>query len=177
MEKIIKNNLSKKYSKGTIIIHWLSLFLIILLIPTGFLMQEMNKEIQLNLLKVHIFSGVLIFVLTLIRTLFFFRHQRPPKLETGNSLHNKLVVSVETSFYYLLILLCFSGLATLIMGNFTIAIQNSDASLIPQKLTIPPLITHRVLAILLIILLTVHIGGVINHYLKNKENTLKRILP
>ncbi|KAB1231076.1 cytochrome b [Chryseobacterium viscerum] len=177
MKKIIKNNLSEKYSKGTIIIHWISLVLIILLLPTGFLMQEMKAEMRLNLLRVHTLFGILIFVLTLIRILFFFRNQRPSKLETGSSFHNKLVVWIESSFYYLLIFLCLSGITTLITSNLTEAIQNSEASLLPKKLDTPPLITHRALAILLIVLLIVHIGGVVTHYLKNKENTLKRILP
>ncbi|WP_430615239.1 cytochrome b/b6 domain-containing protein [Flavobacterium sp. JP2137] len=179
MKTAVKNNLSDKYSKGTIIIHWVSFMLIILLIPTGFIMGNMEAGIaKLNLLRVHMFVGILVFALTLVRVWFFFRHKRPSRLETGNSLHNKLVIWIENSFYYILILLCITGIATIAMGNLGEALQRADASLLPRNLDIPPLNAHKALSILLIALLIGHIGGVVNHYLKNKkENTLKRILP
>lgn len=178
MKTIVKNNLSDKYSKGTIIIHWLSFLLIIALIPTGFIMADMEQgTAKLNLLRLHLLVGIIVFVLTLVRVWFFFRYKRPAKLETGNVLHNKLVVWIENSFYYILILLCITGIATIAMGNFGEALQSADASLLPKKIDIPPLNAHKALAILLIILLLGHIGGVINHYIKNKENTIKRITP
>ncbi|KFF15504.1 cytochrome b [Chryseobacterium sp. JM1] len=178
MKTIINNNLAEKYGKGTIIIHWLSFLLIILLIPTGFIMSGMEPgAAKINLLRLHLFAGILVFILTLIRAWFFFRHKRPSKLKTGNYLHNKLVIWIENTFYYLLILLSISGIATVIMGDFGEALQTGDASLLPKRLDIPSLGAHKTLSIILIVLLIGHIGGVVNHYIKNKENTLKRILP
>lgn len=178
MKTIVKNNLSEKYSKGTIIIHWLSFLLIIALIPTGIIMEDMEPGVaKINLLRLHALVGVIVFVLTLVRVWFFFRHKRPSKLETGSTIHNKLVVWIENSFYYLLILLCITGIATIVMGNLGEALQSNDASLLPKSLDIPPLYVHKASAMLLIILLLGHIGGVINHYVKNKKNTIKRITP
>lgn len=57
-------------------------------------------------------------------------------------------------------------------GAFTLRIGN-----VPRSLDVPPLGVHKALAILLIAFLIGHIGGVINHYVKKKENTLNRILP
>lgn len=76
-----------------------------------------------------------------------------------------------------MILLCLTGIATIVMGNLGEALQSNDASLLPKSLDIPPLYVHKASAMLLIILLLGHIGGVINHYIKNKENTIKRITP
>jgi len=158
--------------------HWLSFVLILVLIPVGFIMSNMeNDGTKLILLCVHILAGVLVFILTLFRVWFFFKHKRPSKLETGSAIHNKLVVWLENSFYFILILLSTSGLATVIFGNFAEAIQNNDASLLAQTVEVPPLMAHKALAIILIILLIGHIGGVINHYIKTKENTIKRITP
>jgi cytochrome b561 len=68
MVPIIKNDLSEKYSKGTIIIHWATLLLILTLIPTGFLMAATKpSEAKLLLLRVYFFVGVTIFTLTLLR--------------------------------------------------------------------------------------------------------------
>lgn len=178
METTIKNNLTEKYSKPTIIIHWLSFLLIIALIPVGFIMSDMeNGETKLLLLRVHLFSGILVFILTLLRVWFFFKHKRPSKLQTGSWLHDKLIVWLENSFYFILILLSFSGIGTVVFGNFAEAIQNGDASLLPQINDIPPAMAHKALAIILIIILLGHIGGVVNHYIKTKENTIKRITP
>lgn len=178
MGTTIKNDLSDKYSKPTIIIHWLSFVLIMGLIPAGFIVSNIeNSETKLILLRVHVIAGVLVFILTLLRVWFFFKHKRPSKLQTGNRLHDKLIIWLENSFYFILILLSTSGLATLVFGNFTEAIQNNDASLLPQTVDVPPLMAHKAMAIILIILLIGHVGGVINHYIKTKENTLKRITP
>lgn len=178
MNDIIENNLSEKYSKGTIVIHWLSFLLIMALIPIGFVMSGTeNGELKLGLLRVHLFSGILVFILTLLRVWFFFKYKRPSKLQTGSWLHDKLIVWIENSFYFILILLSASGIATVIFGNFAEAIQNGDVSLLPQTYDVPPLMAHKALAIILIILLIGHVGGVINHYIKTKENTLKRIMP
>jgi len=178
METTIKNNLSEKYSKGTIIIHWLSFVLILALVPIGVIMSNMeNDATKLILLRVHIIAGVIVFILTLFRVWFFFKHKRPSKLRTGSWLHDKLIIWLENSFYFILILLSTSGLTTVVFGNFAEAIQNNDASLLSQTVEVPPLMAHKALAIILIILLIGHIGGVINHYIKTKENTLKRITP
>ena len=178
METIFKNNLSEKYSKATIMIHWLSFLLILALIPVGFIMSNMeNSDAKLGLLRVHIMAGVLVFILTLLRVWFFFKHPRPSRLKTGKRLHEKLIVWIENSFYLVLILLCTSGITTVIFGNLVGAIQNNDASLLVQTVEVPPLMAHKALAIILIILLIGHIGGVINHYIKTKENTIKRITP
>ena len=178
MKTVLKNDLSKKYSRGTIAIHWISFLLIVALIPVGFFMADTEPSVKKILLyRLHMVMGVTVFVLTLLRVWFFLKHQRPPKLETGDSLHNKLVVRIENSFYFVLILLSTSGLATVIFGELGQAIKTSDYTLLSKKLDVPPLVGHQIFAKILIALLIVHIAGVINHYIKFKENTLKRILP
>ena len=178
MRSTIKNNLSEKYGKGTIIIHWVSLLLILILIPSGFIMAgtESGNE-KILLLRMHVFIGVIVFILTLLRVRFFFKYKRPSKLETGSSFHNKLIVWIENSFYVILLLLSVSGVLTVLLGGLGQAIKTGSYTALPNKLELPPLTGHQVLAKLLIALLIAHILGVVNHYIKFKENTLKRILP
>ncbi len=179
MHAITKNNLLEQYSKGTIIIHWISFLLIIILIPTGFIMGEMEAgNAKHNLLLLHVMAGILVFVLTILRAWLFFRCGRPTKLETGHKLHNKLVVWVERSFYYLLILLCLSGIILFSTGNIgkELLCANSFALTSPV-IKIGAQNVHKISAIIMIVLLLSHIAGVANHYVRNKENILKRILP
>lgn len=178
MRSSIKNNLSEKYSNGTVFIHWISLLLILILIPSGFIMANTRPEDgKIFLLRLHVFIGATVFVLTLFRVYFFFKHKRPARLETGNYLHNRMIVWIENSFYIVLLLLAISGILTIVSGGLGQAIKTADYTILPEKLDVPPLTGHQSLAKLLMALLIVHIIGVANHYIKFKENTLKRILP
>jgi len=178
MQTTVKNNLSEKYSKGTIVIHWLSLLLILGMIPIGSIMADLPAGPEkIQLYKVHFILGNLIFLLTLLRTWFFFKKPRPAKLETGSSFHNKLVIWIEYSFYWVLIFLALSGIITNITAELGEAVMTGDYNLLPTDMDFPSLEVHEILVKLLIALLIAHVLGVIMHYLRHKENTLKRILP
>lgn len=178
MKATTGNDLSTKYSKTTILIHWVSFLLIMALLPLGFIMARMeNDGTKLILMRAHILIGLLVFALTLLRVWSFFKHKRPSRLQTGSRLHERLIVWIENSFYFILILLSTSGIATVVAGGIGEAIRENRVELLPQSYDIPPLMAHRFLAIVLVILLIGHVGGVINHYIKAKENTLKRITP
>ncbi len=176
MNTAVKNDLSKKYGKGIIIIHWVSALLIFVLIPTGFIMANAEaSETKVSLLRVHVVIGMLVFILTLIRSYLFFKSPRPPHLETGNKLHNKLVYWLENSFYIILILLPITGLGGMISLGWIEIMKTGNYELFQLNKEIPPLMAHENLAKILIALLIAHIGGVALHYIKFKENTLKRI--
>ncbi len=168
--------LSKKYSKSTIIIHWLSFAGILALIPMGFYMSDLPiGESKLTLYKAHAAIGIVILLLTLFRVFIFFKHERPPGLETGSVFHNKLIIWIHNAFYFVILLLCFSGIVTLIQSGAGSALQSGDFNNLPQEMNVPPLTGHQILAKIFIALLLAHIGRVANHYIKTKENTLKRI--
>ena len=178
MATIVKNNLQDKYNKGTIVIHWLSLLLILGLIPSGFIMADTPvNETKVLLLRMHVIVGFIVFLATLLRVYFFFSKKRPTKIDTGSTFHNKLIVLIENSFYIVLLLICISGIAGVLMAGLGGVIQSGDYKLFPTSMEVPPFVVHKIGAIGLIILLLAHIGGVINHYINFKENTIKRIIP
>lgn len=77
MKTIVKNNLSDKYSKGTIIIHWLSFLLIIALIPTGIIMEDMEPGVvKINLLRLHALVGIIVFCFDINSCLVFLSPQK-----------------------------------------------------------------------------------------------------
>lgn len=174
----ITNDLSKKYSKPIIRIHWISLVFILALIPSGLIMADMkNSSGKLLLYRLHLLWGFNVFILTLFRCWFFFKSPRPPKLETGSRFHNKLVLVIEYSFYWVLILLSVSGISTILSTGLFEIIRNGNYNNFTRLDHVAPLAAHRILAKILFGLLLAHIVGVINHYITRKENTLKRILP
>ncbi|SNZ01165.1 cytochrome b [Flagellimonas pacifica] len=176
MKEGIQNNLGQKYNKGTIAIHWITALLIIALFPLGKYMSGLEPSEKMGLLKVHAFLGVIVFLLTIIRSWLFFTKPRPDDLKTGSKLNDKLAVWIHNSFYFLLFGLAISGIATVVLGGYGEALTSANPELIINREEIKPLKGHGILAMVMMLLLTIHVFGVIKHYILLKENTLKRMI-
>ncbi len=176
MDGNIQNDLNDKYSKGIIIIHWLTALLIFILFFLGLSMDGLEVSEKMALLKPHAALGLLFFVLTIIRSVMFFRSKRPADLKTGSKLNDKLAVWIHNAFYILMLLLGISGIATMIIGGYGDALQSGDLSLIKPSEDIPPLKAHALLSFLTMGLVALHVIGAVKHYVLTKENTLKRII-
>ena len=175
MEKV-KNDLTQKYSKATRRIHWLSFIGILVLIPLGLFMEELEYgEQKLNMFQLHAIIGAVVLLLTIFRIFVFFKHPRPPHLKTGSSFNDKLAVWIHYSFYIVLIPIFISGITILIQSGLIEAFKSGDYKLMPEHIDLPATSGHWFFAMLLIFLIVLHIVGVIKHYLLTKENTIKRI--
>ena len=175
MKEKIQNNLSQKYSKGTIVIHWLTALLILILFPLGKYMEGLDPSDKMSLIKIHIILGIIVFLLTIIRSWLFFKAPRPDDLKTGSKFNDKLAVWIHNAFYFLLFGIALAGIAAMILGGYGDALSTGNAELIILPDEIPPLKAHGVMALILMLLLGMHVIGVIKHYLFRKENTIKRI--
>ena len=175
MANTIQNDLNDKYSKGIIIIHWLTAVLIFALFSLGLSMEGLEVSEKMGLLKPHAALGLLFFLLTIIRSVMFFRSKRPADLKTGSKLNDKLAVWIHNIFYILMLLLGASGIATMIIGGYGDALQSGDLTLILPSEEIGPLKAHAVLSFLTMGLVALHVIGVVKHFVLTKENTLKRI--
>ena len=175
MKTTIKNDLTQKFNKGTIWIHWLTAALILTLFPMGKYMSGLDSIDKMSLIKAHAVLGIIVFVLTIIRTYYFFKKERPEDLKTGSTFNDKIAVWIHNIFYFLLFGLGISGLATMILGGYGDALSVGNAELIKVHSEIAPLKGHGLMAMLTMILLVLHVIGFIKHYILKKENTLKRI--
>jgi len=175
MGTTIKNDLTKKFSKGTIVMHWLTAILILALFPLGKYMEGIEPVEKMGLIKLHAGLGILVLLLTIFRTYFFFKHERPEDLKTGSKFNDRLAVWIHNIFYLLLFGIAISGVAVMILGGYGDAISSDDTSLIKPHAEIPPLKGHGIMALIMMVLLVLHVLGAIKHYVLTKENTLKRI--
>ena len=169
------NDLTKKFSRGTIVIHWLTAVLILALFPLGKYMEGLNPSEKMGLIKLHAILGILVFLLTIIRSYLFFKSPRPDDLKTGSRLNDKLAVWIHNAFYFLLFGIAISGIATMILGGYGDALSGGSAESIKPPAEIGPLKPHGIMALIMMVLLVLHVVGVIKHYILTKENTLKRI--
>jgi len=173
---MIKNDLTQKYSKGTIAIHWITAIIILSLFPLGKYMEDLPASEKMGLMKIHAILGIVVFILTIIRSYLFFKTKRPAVIKTGSALNDKLAVWIHNSFYFLLIFISITGMATMFLGGYGDALQSDNFELIKNREEILPLKGHGISAFIMMILLVLHVFGVAKHYISTKENTLKRIL-
>ena len=171
------NDLNQKYSTTTIAIHWVSTILILILFPLGKYTSGIEGNEKLSLIQTHALLGLALLILTLIRTWLFFKSERPADLKTNSKINDKLIVWVHNLFYILLFAITISGIAAMLSGGYVEALESQNIQHIKSEGDIKALGGHELLALIMVILVIVHIAGVIKHYIKNKENTLKRILP
>ncbi len=171
----VKNDLTIKYSKGIIYIHWISALLILILFPLGKYTESLALDNKLLPLTIHAILGLTVFVLTIIRIFFYFKYPRPPRLKTGSKFNDKLIVRIENSFYYLIVMISIFGILAMTTLGYGNAIKNNDISLIiPHKESFF-IESHNFFATILMIFFVFHVFGVIKHKILTKENTLKRI--
>jgi cytochrome b561 len=83
---------NNKYNITTITIHWLSTVLILILFPMGSYMSGLDTTEKLGLVQTHALLGISVFLLTIIRTYFFFTKKRPKDIQTGSPINNKLII-------------------------------------------------------------------------------------
>jgi len=74
---MIQNDLTKKFNKGTIAIHWLSALLVLALFPLGKYMSGISPSEKMGVIKIHAMLGIIIFLLTIVRSWLFFKSTSP----------------------------------------------------------------------------------------------------
>jgi len=173
--KTVNNDLTQKYTKGNVIIHWLTAILIITLFPLGKYLEELEAADKMGLLKIHAILGLTVLVLTIIRSFMYFKSSRPPHLKTGSTINDKIMVWIHMAFYILMLGIGLSGVATMILGGYGNGLMANDPSLFANHGELPSLGAHNTMATILIVLLGMHVVGVIKHYVLTKENALKRM--
>lgn len=172
----VKNDLSVKFSLATRILHWVIAVLVFALISLGIKMHELEVGVEkLSLYKTHSLIGVILLVLMLIRVYVFFKHERPPHLNTGSKWNDKLVVWIHNAFYFVILLMTFSGIGINVAARLINAYKTNDVAQFPAKIDVLPAEAHEILYFMLAVLIVLHVTGFFKHWILKKENTIRRI--
>ena len=157
----------RRYSNISLMIHWLSALLIIVLFVMGKIMEEMKNPEKLPLVKIHIIMGFSVLLLTIFRLYLLSKDNIAP-LITNNTLKNKLIQYVKNGLYALIITACISGIVSMYWGGYEEAILLNNSSLIVKE-GVYSLKIHGFATFLIMVLLVFHIVGVANFYLLKKK--------
>ena len=167
-----------EYGSISKIFHWLSAAVLIIQIPLGFYLVDLDfNEKRLTIENIHVLLGLSIFYLTILRLIYKLFNPTPP---LSNSIFpgQRLIAKLNHVFLYItIIMVTISGaLKKLFNGEildvifFSLEIKdNFDLAQLFYDI-------HIVANYTLISLISLHILAVITHKVLFRENLLKKIL-
>ncbi|MGH1365989.1 MAG: cytochrome b [Calditrichia bacterium] len=158
------------------IFHWISAILIVLMVPMGFAMQNIDNETtKVMIYQIHAVIGIAVLLLTIARVIWK-RIDINPDLPPGFSpLHAIGFKAVHFLLYTVLLVLAASGIGILAISELGDTLFGSQTAIIPQGLgDLPPRQAHGIMARLFIALFIAHVGGVLLHQF-TKSNVLARM--
>ena len=173
----LTNNLTE-YGTISKIFHWLSAAVLLVQIPLGFYLVDLDfNEKRLTVESVHVLLGLSIFYLTLLR--LFYKILNPtPRLSSSIFPGQKLIAKLNHIFLYISIfIITISGaLKKLFNGEildlFFFNLETKDNFELAELFYN----IHIIANYTLIVLISLHILAVIVHKIIFKENLIKKIL-
>jgi superoxide oxidase len=172
-----KNTITK-YGLISKIFHWLSAALLIVQIPLGFYLVDLDfGDERLKIEKIHLIIGLAIFYLIILRLLNNFVNPTP-KIDPSKFLGQKLLAKTNHLLLYVAIL------SITISGILKKLFNGESLNLFFREITIKENFEladqfydiHVFSNYVIITLIIVHILAVISHKIFFKENLIKKIL-
>ena len=173
----LKNNLTE-YGIISKLLHWLSAILLLIQIPLGFYLVDLDfGEERLSIENIHIIIGLSIFYLVIIRLLNKIFNPTP-KLDPSIFKGQKFIAKLNHILLYVAILsITISGILKKLFNGETLVIFfkeieiQDNFELADQFYNIHIFSNYTIIA-----LISLHISAVIIHKLFFNENLLKKIL-
>jgi cytochrome b561 len=172
-----KNTLSK-YGLISKVFHWLSAAILIVQIPLGFYLVDLDfGDERLEIEKIHIIMGLTIFYLVILRLLNNFFNPTP-KVDPSKFLGQKQLAKINHLLLYIAILsITVSGILKKLFNGESINLFFREIAIKENfELADQFYDIHVFSNYLVVILVTIHILAVIFHKVFFNENLIKKIL-
>ena len=172
-----KNTLSK-YGLISKVFHWLSAAILIVQIPLGFYLVDLDfGDERLEIEKIHIIMGLTIFYLVILRLLNNFFNPTP-KIDPSKFLGQKQLAKINHLLLYIAILsITVSGILKKLFNGESINLFFREIAIKENfELADQFYDIHVFSNYLVVILVTIHILAVIFHKVFFNENLIKKIL-
>ena len=171
-----------KTSYGSIakIFHWAIFILVTFMLVLGYFMDEIDKPARGMVMNLHKLTGLLILLLMLCR-LFWALMNPKPELPVGTKIWERMLSRAVHFTLYVLILAMpvagwvmssASGHAPFI-GSFKMKLPIAES----DEVSHVAMNTHNFLAIVIIILVSLHVLAALFHFFIKKDNVLQRMMP
>ena len=164
---------STRYGSVAIAIHWMSAIGVVLAFVAGLVMAN-SQSVAVPLLVAHIALGLSVFVLTLLRIMWWVVADKRPPLPADQPRWQHLAArTVHALLYLILLLMATSGITTIVLSGAIPAIASGAP--LPNFDELIPRVAHGVMSRLLLVLLAGHIGAALYHQVIRKDRLLARM--
>ncbi len=170
------------YGVGSRLFHWLTVLLVLVMIPVGWIMtQEIPRATQNQLFIVHKGLGVVVLTVVLLRLAWRAFNPPPPLPDTVPVAQARIAGLVHWGLYALLLVMAISGYVRVMAGGFPIELLNA--------IGIPPLIgknewladlasaIHATAILGLVALVLAHVGAAAYHGFVRRDGIVSRMWP
>jgi len=168
-----------KYDGVAMTLHWLMALSILVALILGPTMEDMTPEIRRETLAGHSFNGLFALTLAIIR--LWWRRTNPPPAypDTMPDWQVKAAKGVTHGFYFLFFYMPIVGILHGVTYQETVVepLQLFTLTVAPSDVTQIFHVMHAVGMILFDILVIVHIGAALKHFIIDKDKVLQRMLP
>lgn len=164
-----------RYGAIAIAIHWSSAMAVILTWLAGFAVANLEPAGSgAPVLVAHIALGLIVFILTLLRILWWLAADRHPAAIAGQPLWQvRLTQAMHVSLYLLLLLMASSGIATLVLSGAVPTLLAGGP--VPDFGRLVPRMAHGLMSRILLVLLAGHVGAALYHQFVRHDRLLGRM--
>lgn len=166
-----------KYSKISVILHWVSVPLLAFLLLSGtFVLANIPNTLEkLPNIKLHSILGFVALILSLLRVYFLLKNR--PQTPAMSKIGAFLFHANHIAIYLCVLLIAGSGIALNLQSGVTGAIMRgvNDFSMYENMSEFICGYIHKVLTKILPLLIVMHVLGVFSYMIANKTNILKRM--
>jgi cytochrome b561 len=195
------NQATTRYTKTSVVLHWLIAIGIFIMFGIGWFMADLPKDVPkqtvFDLFDLGIFHwsvaeeisprnfyfnlhksiGFTLFWLIIIRILWRFTHKPPAMLTSYKEMERKLARGAHFLLYALMFALPFSGIKTALYSKYGVKwfgiplISGTD-----DKVTRDFWVNaHEIIGLILVAIIVLHILGALKHKFIDKDETLSRM--
>lgn len=196
----MKNN-ALSYTKTAVVLHWLIAIGIFGMFALGWFMTDLPKEGPKQMaydvfnwgiytwqlaeeasprtfyFNLHKSIGITLFAFIVLRILWRVTHKPPQLLTSYKTWERKLANGTHHFLYLLMVAMPLSGLIMAVSSKYGVkwfglpfikGLDNESLRDVFKE-------THEVVAIIILVMLVLHIGGALKHKFIDKDDTLKRM--
>ena len=168
---------TKQYHPLLVAIHWFTALIVLMLLAVGklYLKGLPNNEAKLVPLAIHMVSGIIILVLTLIRLVVRSVTRKPAPAATGNRFLDWVGRGTHVLLYLLLLGMGVSGLGIAQQAGLFDSVIKGAGELPVSFYAFPPRVGHGFVSTMLLAFILLHVAAALYHQFIRKDNLLMRM--
>lgn len=168
-----------RHHPALVALHWLLAVLIVAALLLGtFVMKSIpnSSPDKLEALRAHMAGGIAILALMIVRFAVRASASGPARATTGTPWLDRIAVLSHYGFYFLVVLMAGTGLATAAYAGLFDSVFNGSGAPLPATFAVfPTRVIHGVLAKALFALIALHVAGALYHTVVLRDGLLRRM--